>query len=89
MNIGDRVCMSRDGSVGIVESVEDSGWPCADVRWLTPRNVPSCCVGLCAQADLTIVPDSVVPQPRSKAWWRKSREFCAVIENVLRSEGGK
>lgn len=79
MTIGDRVA-HRDGNVGHIEAMDDEY---IDVRWLTPRNVPSCCVSICSHSDLTVVPKSVVPQPRSDEWWEQSRAFCAAIENVL------
>lgn len=83
MNIGDRVC-HNDGGVGYVEAV-DNGPRCpnADVRWQTPDNKPSCVVSLCAQSDLVVVGDNVLPQPRSKAWKRKSREFYEFITSVI------
>lgn len=83
MKIGDRVCHA-DGGVGYVEAVDDCPqWPNADVRWQTPNNVPSCLVSLCRQSDMTVVGENVLPQPRSKEWKRKSREFCRFIEAVL------
>jgi len=85
MKVGDRVCHT-DGNVGYVETVDECPeFPNADVRWLTPKNVPSCVVSLCHQRDLTTVSDKVIPQPRSKAWWRESREFCAVIAGAIRA----
>ena len=84
MMVGNRVC-HKDGSVGYIEEIDDDPrWPNATVRWQTPDNVPSCCSSLCDQASLTIVGDNVLPQPRSKAWKRKSREFCAFIEAVVK-----
>jgi len=82
MKVGDRVCSAR--GVGYVEAVDnDPNWPSADVRWLTPRNVPSCCVSLCSQQDLTIVGENLLPQPRSKEWHRKSREFYLYVRDAI------
>ena len=75
MKIGDRV-VHTDGGVGHIEEIDnDSRWPNANVRWLTPDNVPSCCCGTCSLDCLTVVGENVLPQPRSKAWKRKSKEF--------------
>ena len=83
MKVGDRVC-HLDGGVGYVEAVDnDPQWPNADVRWQTPDNVPSCVVSLCVQRSLTVVGENVLPQPRSREWKRKSREFCAFIKSIL------
>ena len=78
--IGQRVLKERDGQVGHVESVDDDF---TDVRWLTPHNKPSCCVGMCWTKDLIPVPDSVIAQPRSEEWWEESRRFCAAIEGAV------
>jgi hypothetical protein len=83
MKVGNRVCHRRDG-VGIVESVDnDPRWPNADVRWLTPKNKPSCCVSLCDQADLVVVGENVLPQPRSKAWHEESKRFYEMISRAI------
>lgn len=83
MKVGDRVYHAR--GVGIIEAVDnDERWPNADVRWLTPDNEPSCLSSLCAQADLQVVGDNVLPQPRSKAWKRESKAFCdACLQAVI------
>ena len=84
MKVGDRVCHA-DGGVGIVETIDDDPrYPLADVRWQTPDNVPSCCVSMCAQKQLTIVGENVLPQPRSKVWKAESKSFCEFIASVLR-----
>jgi hypothetical protein len=86
---GKRV-IHEDGWVGIVE--EDGDEIVTDIRWLTPKNEPSCSISLCRTEALTAVPDSVVNMPRSKEWWRKSREFCAAVVGAIRaseSEGGE
>ena len=86
LSIGDRVC-HQDGGVGYVEALDDDPhWPNADVRWQTPNNVPSCVISLCSQTDLTIVSDNVLPQPRSKEWKRKSREFFELVRRALKAE---
>ena len=85
--IGDRVC-HKDGSVGYIEDVDDDPeFPCAYVRWLTPNNEPSVCVSLCMQESLIAVGDNVIPQPRNKEWWDRSREFCAMMEYALLGSG--
>ena len=84
VEVEDRVC-HVNGSVGYVEAVDDDpNFPCADVRWQTPKNVPSCVVSLCRQQDLIVVGDNVLPQPRSKDWHRQSREFCSLIAAVIK-----
>ena len=92
MKVGDRVC-HVDGGVGVIEKIDDNEqWPNADVRWLTPDNKPSCCLSLCAQKSLIIVEKNVLPQPRSKAWKAKSKEFydfiAWIISDVPEREGG-
>jgi len=83
MKKGDRV-IHINGSVGYVESVDnDSSYPTIDVRWLTPNNTPSVCIGICRQKDLKLVSDNVIPMQRSNAWWKEAREFCSMIENAL------
>ena len=83
MQKGMRV-IHKDGSIGYVEAVDNnSGYPIVDVRWLTPNNNPSACVGMCRPQDLKPVPDNVVPMQRNDEWWKEAREFCAGIENAL------
>ncbi len=65
MKIGDRVA-KNDGGVGHIESI---GERFADVRWQTPHNTPSCCVGTCDIKELIPVSDNVLPQPRSREWY--------------------
>jgi hypothetical protein len=81
--IGQRVAHT-DGGIGIVENeYGDNDEHSTDVRWLTPNNEPSCCVSLCANSCLTVVPNSVVPMQRNAEWWAEAREFQAVMEAVL------
>ncbi len=80
--IGARVALS-DGSIGHVESIDADFDNMCDVRMLTPNNTPSASVGLCIMDNLTLVPDSVVPMQRSKAWWAEAREFHAMIINAI------
>ena len=84
MKIGDRVA-HKDGSIGHVESIDNDPpeFMTADVRWLTPNNEPSCCVSLCKQDHLTVVPNHVVPMKRNAEWWEKSREFCSGINAAI------
>ena len=80
---GQRVAHT-DGSIGIVENeYGDNDEHSTDVRWLTPNNVPSCCVSLCANSSLTAVPDSLVPMQRNVEWREKAREFQAVIKAAI------
>ena len=83
MKIGRRV-IHRNGSVGYVEAVDNNpDFPTVDVRWLTPNNEPSVCVGICQLKDLKPVLDNVVPMQRSDEWWKEAREFCSAIEDAL------
>ena len=87
MNIGDRVITTR-GDIGHIEVLElDPDYPTADVRMLTPRNAPSACVSICKIDDLRVVPDTVIPVPRSAEWWKEASEFCAGIERALYEAG--
>lgn len=74
MQVGDRV-VCPCGTVGHIEAIEDG---CADVRALTPNNEPSCCITVC---DMSLLKDgtNVMPQPRSKAWWREANEFIGLV----------
>lgn len=83
--VGQRVAHT-DGSIGIVENeYKDNDEHSTDVRWLTPNNEPSCCVSLCSNANLTVVPDSVVPMKRNAEWWKEAREFHAMVEAAISS----
>lgn len=82
-SVGDRVAHT-DGSIGVVENeYGDNDDITTDVRWLTPNNEPSCCVSLCSNKDLTVVPDSVVPMQRNAEWWKEAREFQEMMEAAL------
>jgi hypothetical protein len=83
MKKGMRV-IHKNGSIGYIEEIDNNPeYPIADVRWLTPNNTPSVCVGMCAQKDLTPVSDNVVPMQRNDEWWAEARAFCSAIENTL------
>lgn len=74
-----------DGTLGhIIGIVEEDEWLYYDVRWLTPRNEPSCCVSLCLPSSLRRVPDHVIPMPKSEAWYREARAFHEAIAAALR-----
>ena len=79
MKKGERVY--KEGRIGIVE--ENSYGDFTDVRWLTPLNVPSCCVGMCYTISLTRVPDYVVPIRKSKSWMDEANAFCTAIQEAL------
>lgn len=76
MEIGDRVIHIRDGSVGHIEDLDGDF---TDVRWLTPDNEPSCCIGICWTKDLRTVGDHVVPIPRSREWKEEARAFYEMV----------
>ena len=83
MKKGMRV-VHKNGSIGHVEAVDNNpDYPTIDVRWLTPNNEPSACIGTCRLKDLKLVSDNVVPMQRSDEWWKEARKFCSAIENVL------
>jgi hypothetical protein len=82
MRIRQRVYVANEG-VGYVESIDADGEFC-DVRWLTPNNEPSCVVSGLSISRCVPVGDNVLPQPRSKEWWREAREFCSMVESALR-----
>lgn len=75
MKVGDRV-VCPGGTVGYIEAIDQDGW--ADVRALTPNNVPSCCIEIC---DVDNLRDgtNVMPQPRSKAWWNEANAFIGLV----------
>lgn len=81
MNIGDRVVHLIDGSVGHVEDIDQHGF--VDVRWLTPNNEPSACIGTTRLENLECCSNHVIPMPRSKEWWREAREFCALVQHAV------
>lgn len=72
--IGDRV-VCPGGGVGLVEAIEGE-W--ADVRMRTPNDAPSCCIEIC---DMDNLRDgtNVLPQPRSKAWWREANALIGQV----------
>lgn len=80
LNIGDRV-ITVNNEIGYIEDI-DSGNFC-EVRLLTPKNIPSCVVTFCAMRNLKKVPESVVPMPASKEWYREAIIFCNVIKNAI------
>lgn len=89
--VGTRVFVEGQG-VGHIDALEVDRilGPIYDVRWLTPLNKPSCCISMCIPSHLIReVPESVVPQPRSKEWWAESREFCAAVEHMLLEDIGE
>jgi len=87
LEVGQRVIHPTEG-IGIVEE-KDLIFPASvDIRWLTPNNEPSVLTSCVMEPQLLKpVSDSVVPMPKSKAWWEESRAFCARIENILIEEG--
>lgn len=68
-----------DGSVGIVDSL-DGEW--ADVRMLTPKNVPSEFVVTCYTEHLIAAGDNVVPMPRSQEWINAVRQAGWFLEGA-------
>jgi hypothetical protein len=72
--VGDRV-VTPSGVGHIVEIIEDT----ADVRMLTPNNEPSVMISACWLRDLKDG-SNVLPQPRSKAWWRKANSFIGEMQ---------
>jgi hypothetical protein len=76
--VGDRVVVDN-GDVGHVEAL-DGDW--ADVRTLTPRNEPSCCVTVARQSQLSDG-TNIRPMPRPESWWRESREFCRLVASAV------
>lgn len=87
MKIGDRVITIR-GEIGHIEELDlNPDYPIADVRMLTPRNAPSACISICKVSDLRVVPNTVIPMPRSDEWWEEATDFCAGIERALYEAG--
>ena len=74
--VGDRV-VTPSGVGHIVEFIEDA----VDVRMLTPNNEPSVMISACWTRDLKDG-TNVMPQPRSKAWWREANEFIGQMQAV-------
>jgi hypothetical protein len=85
--VGCRVIHMGRGCVGIVED-EYGGNDDAftDVRWLTPDNVPSCYVSRCYSEDLMVVPPSVVPMPRSRAWHEQTKVFYDSVVGAVKGD---
>lgn len=73
-SIGDRV-VTPGGGVGVIEVI-DGEW--CDVRMRTPNDDPSCCLEICLLENLS-GGANVMPQPRSKAWWREANAFIGQI----------
>jgi hypothetical protein len=86
LKIGDRVVNILRGEVGIVETVDGEF---VDYRCLTPKNEPSCCLTMTMKENLVVVGDNVLPQPRSKEWFRESAEFCAGLTRIIKIELAK
>ncbi len=87
--IGQRV-INSDGEIGHIEEDELCDHDpifkgCSYVRWLTPKNVPSCLCSTCHTKDLMAVPNSVVPMQRNVEWWIEARAFCAQVEFAILS----
>lgn len=76
--IGSRVVIN--GEVGIVEEVDDDGL--VKVRLMTPHNTPSCCSTWCDPCHLSDG-TNVIPQPRSKAWYREAALFFQGVAAAL------
>lgn len=83
-DIGHRV-VTPCGDVGHIEEV-DAGDGLARVRLLTPHNTPSCCSSWCDPKDLR-EGANVLPQPRSKAWYKESALFCLGVTSALKGAG--
>ena len=87
MNVGDRV-ITVSGSIGYIESIDGDF---ADVRYLTPKNEPSCCVGILFLKNLKPVGENVIPAPKSEEWYEEARKFHSVVESAIEAikEGEK
>ena len=83
MKVGDRIICIHTGEVGHIDEIDDDF---IGMRCLTPDNVPSCCVTWGFTKNFMLVPNSVLPMPRSKEWKRESREFCDFIADIIRVE---
>lgn len=79
MEVGDRV-ISVNGDIGYIESIDGEF---ADVRYLTPDNELSCCVGLFFIEHLRLIGDNVVPMPKSESWWKESAALYSAIKEIL------
>jgi hypothetical protein len=84
MEIGDRIANVTNGEVGFIEILDEDGF--VSYRNLTPKNVPSCCMTTTELKNLVIVPETVIPMPRSKKWHEESKEFCKLIADALERE---
>ena len=80
MKIGDRVVNTQTGGLGYIEEIEDTF---VSIRNLTPDNVLSCCVSWSVMKYLQLIPDNVLPMPRSKEWKRQSKEFYDRIVSAI------
>jgi len=84
MEIGDRVVNVSTGEVGFIEMFDKDGF--VTYRNLTPKNVPSCCETTTELKNLVVVPETVLPMPRSKKWHKESKEFCKRIADAIECE---
>ena len=78
--VGDRVITCR-GELGHVENIIDDMF--ADVRYLTPNNKPSCCVGLVWLRELTHIGENVVPIQKNKEWWEEANRFYGIVKDAI------
>jgi len=83
MEIGDRVLNTTTGELGRIEEISEEY---VTFRHQTPKNVPSCCLSTTNIKNLIVVPETVLPMPRSKKWHEESKEFCKLIADVLECE---
>jgi hypothetical protein len=83
-SIGDRV-VTPIGNLGHIEQIDPDGIFC-DVRLLTPRNEPSCCLAFCHVADLVKAGDNVVPMPRPPEWYAEADSFIIAILTAIQEE---
>jgi hypothetical protein len=80
MEIGDRVVNTTTGELGHIEEISEEY---VTFRHQTPKNVPSCCLSTTNIKNLIVVPETVLPMPRSKKWHEESKEFCKHIADVI------
>jgi hypothetical protein len=80
--LGDRV-VTPGGDVGHIEEFDDD---IARVRLLTPKNEPSVCSSWCWLVDLKDG-TNILPQPRSKEWFRQSAMFMLAVTGALKEAG--
>lgn len=83
MNIGDRVKNDETGDIGHVEAMDDDF---CDVRLLTPKNEPSCCVTTGWRKNWRPVADDVIPFPRSESWHAEASAFHLAIARAIQDE---